>query len=338
MEFLDLGKHCEHPGCNQHDFLPFKCDSCSKVFCLQHRSYRTHECPVAGSRDTHAIECPICAGSIRVTGTEDVNVAFERHSKSLCNPARRKQRKHKKRCGAAHCHKKLTLTNTVTCDVCRIEVCLTHRYPDAHSCVGAAASRNTSRRGFLSRFSSAGKSNNVRGAAASKPKPKPKPKPQARRTGKRGKNKWGQQTQDPANTLRGSAARRMRGADAARMSASTAAPAPAVGAGVPVPRSVVANAGTGREVCPTCGARFQRVTELVSHVESWHGSGSGAVVAAPAPATATAGAGSQPATRTTAGMPCPKCGASFFDAVQLVEHCESGRCPQTRRQSSCLVS
>ena len=67
-----------HPGCcscSGADFLPFTCDCCTKVFCLDHRSYRTHECPVAGTKDTHAIACPICAGSIRVEGDEDPNAA-----------------------------------------------------------------------------------------------------------------------------------------------------------------------------------------------------------------------------------------------------------------------
>ena len=51
---------------------------------------------------------------------------FERHRKELCHPERRKERKHKKRCGAKSCHAKLTLTNTIVCDVCQLKVCLTY--------------------------------------------------------------------------------------------------------------------------------------------------------------------------------------------------------------------
>ncbi|XVE67996.1 hypothetical protein DITRI_Ditri09bG0033000 [Diplodiscus trichospermus] len=43
--FPDLGKHCQHSACHQLDFLPFICEGCHKVFCLEHRSYRSHECP-----------------------------------------------------------------------------------------------------------------------------------------------------------------------------------------------------------------------------------------------------------------------------------------------------
>lgn len=317
MEFADLGKHCEHPGCHQRDFLPFTCDCCNKVYCLNHRSYRTHECPVAGTRDTHAIECPVCAGSIRVEGTEDPNAAFARHRHDLCNPARRKQRKQKKRCGAKGCHKKLTLTNKFSCDSCRLELCLAHRYPDAHNC---ASAQTVTRSGFLSRFTQP-KATTTRTAANPKPK---RPKP-ARKKNKAGTDKWGRAV-DPANTLRGTAARRMRGVDARAVTAA-AAPEPAP------------QAGTGREVCPQCSARFALVTDLVAHVESHHSALPAVTTAAATAAGAGGGvgAGTAAATRVRA-TPCPRCGASFYDPVDLVAHCESGGCTQTKRQSSCMVS
>lgn len=351
MEFGDLGAHCQHAGCNQKDFLPFRCDCCHKVFCLTHRSYRTHECPKAGSKDTHAIECPICAGSIRITGDEDPNVAFERHSKSACNPARRRQRKHKKRCGAPRCHKKLTLTNTFKCDDCGIEVCLDHRYGDAHKCPGAAGSggRTQAKQSFLSRFtSSAKRTGSAGGHRAREAEAAKANRAAAAAKARRQKRQRSQAKPDPSNTLRGTAARRMQGREraahvaAAAPARSTAAATTATGATASaVPPSLMAGVGRGREVCPTCQARFESVTDLVSHVESWHATPtstpSSAVstphTAAPAPATATRRA-------ATASMPCPNCGASFFDAVALVNHCESGQCPhtRTRRQSSCLVS
>lgn len=45
MAELDIGKHCEIKTCNQKDFLPFTCDACSGVFCLEHRSRESHSCP-----------------------------------------------------------------------------------------------------------------------------------------------------------------------------------------------------------------------------------------------------------------------------------------------------
>jgi len=273
---------------------------------------------------------------------------FERHTKTLCRPSRRKERKHKKRCGASGCNKKLTLTNTVVCDDCHMEVCLAHRYADAHHCTAASArtrSPAAAKASFLSRFVA----------------PAPKRKPVARATAAARANKAAalarqrqrarkarqareravkKQQADPSNTLVGSAARRMRGTDrvgAQPAAAAAAAPASSSSGGaavaaVPVPSSLLAGVGRGREVCPTCHARFEAVTDLVAHVESWHGAGSGSQPVPTPTAVARAPA------RATGSTPCPNCGAAFFDPVDLVTHCESGQCPRTRRQSSCLVS
>ncbi|XP_048364250.1 AN1-type zinc finger protein 1 isoform X1 [Sphaerodactylus townsendi] len=44
MAELEIGQHCGVEHCQQLDFLPFVCDSCSQVFCLQHRSRSAHGC------------------------------------------------------------------------------------------------------------------------------------------------------------------------------------------------------------------------------------------------------------------------------------------------------
>lgn len=41
-EFYNLGAHCYK--CKTKDFLPFKCDLCNHVFCLEHRTYEAHNC------------------------------------------------------------------------------------------------------------------------------------------------------------------------------------------------------------------------------------------------------------------------------------------------------
>ncbi|KAK3515379.1 hypothetical protein QTP70_018735 [Hemibagrus guttatus] len=52
MAELDVGKHCQIECCKQKDFLPFVCDTCSGVFCLEHRSRDSHSCPeVSVKRD-----------------------------------------------------------------------------------------------------------------------------------------------------------------------------------------------------------------------------------------------------------------------------------------------
>ncbi|XP_066122497.1 AN1-type zinc finger protein 1 [Saccopteryx bilineata] len=60
MAELDIGQHCQVEHCRQRDFLPFVCDDCSGIFCLEHRSRESHSCPggtVIKERlksDTHA--------------------------------------------------------------------------------------------------------------------------------------------------------------------------------------------------------------------------------------------------------------------------------------------
>lgn len=39
-DLMALGQHCSLPDCQQLDFLPFKCDSCNKVFCLVSASWQ----------------------------------------------------------------------------------------------------------------------------------------------------------------------------------------------------------------------------------------------------------------------------------------------------------
>lgn len=40
---IDIGKNCSK--CNQLDFLPFKCEFCNSVFCSNHRTLESHQCP-----------------------------------------------------------------------------------------------------------------------------------------------------------------------------------------------------------------------------------------------------------------------------------------------------
>lgn len=36
---------CSNPGCGQHDFLPYKCPACGRVFCLDHMAIGSgHDC------------------------------------------------------------------------------------------------------------------------------------------------------------------------------------------------------------------------------------------------------------------------------------------------------
>ncbi len=135
-DMLALGTHCSVPECQQIDFLPFTCDCCGEVFCLQHRTYQSHSCSKAGSRETSTIVCPICAKAVKLTASDDPNAVFERHTRQDCDPANYAKVHQRPKCPAKGCREKLGTVNTYTCKECGVQVCLKHRFPETHQCPG----------------------------------------------------------------------------------------------------------------------------------------------------------------------------------------------------------
>ncbi|XVE83893.1 hypothetical protein DITRI_Ditri16bG0124900 [Diplodiscus trichospermus] len=157
--FPDLGKHCQHSDCDQLDFLPFKCEGCHKVFCLEHRSYKSHECPKSDHKSRKVIVCETCSTSIEVTGKgeEEEKMVLQRHEKSGdCDPRKKK----KPICPVRRCKENLTFSNSSVCKVCQLKVCLKHRFPADHACRRATAAPAAARGGgglnekFLAAFAS----------------------------------------------------------------------------------------------------------------------------------------------------------------------------------------
>ena len=135
-DLLALGSHCSVPDCKQIDFLPFSCDCCGQVFCLEHRTCQSHACQKAGLRDTSTIVCPICAKAVKLSADDDPNEAFERHQQQGCDPSNYAKVHDRPRCPAKGCKEKLGAINTYTCKECTVQVCLKHRFPEAHQCKG----------------------------------------------------------------------------------------------------------------------------------------------------------------------------------------------------------
>ena len=67
LEHTQLGSHCYVKNCNQRDFLPFTCNVCNHKYCLDHRTYTSHNCCGNDFKDITSLECPICKKSIRMT-------------------------------------------------------------------------------------------------------------------------------------------------------------------------------------------------------------------------------------------------------------------------------
>ncbi|XP_062841553.1 AN1-type zinc finger protein 1 isoform X2 [Trichomycterus rosablanca] len=98
MAELDMGKHCEIESCHQKDFLPFVCDSCSGVFCLEHRSRDAHSCPEVSVK--------------REVSGAGVSTTYP--------------------CTFQDCKGKELLP--VICQHCQKHFCLAHRHQDDHKC------------------------------------------------------------------------------------------------------------------------------------------------------------------------------------------------------------
>ncbi|KAL9227086.1 hypothetical protein vseg_002822 [Gypsophila vaccaria] len=131
--FPDLGAHCQHADCHQLDFLPFQCDRCLQTFCLEHRTYKSHDCERPGDNNRKVHVCNICSTSIETTGCFGASekAIIDKHLNSKdCDPAK----KNKSRCPASRCKERLTFSNNVVCKFCHVKFCLSHRFPSAHAC------------------------------------------------------------------------------------------------------------------------------------------------------------------------------------------------------------
>ncbi|CAM9850519.1 unnamed protein product [Ascophyllum nodosum] len=242
-EFTALGLHCAAESCNQQDFLPFTCDCCNGTYCLSHRSYATHSCPLAGDRDFRALVCPLCKETVRFVDSQDPNERWELHSRTECDPGGSNgKRSPKSRCPASGCREVLRPTNTQRCARCAKETCLAHRFPDSHGCAGGGSwngGRGSSR------------------AAADRRGREEAARPLTLREKAIQKRTATGQRDSTANTARGTAdRRRWQGPSGLGRSAGV----PAAGSG----------AGQGGERCPQCSAAFGDVGSLVAHVEATH--------------------------------------------------------------------
>lgn len=134
--FPNLGKHCSVEDCKLIDFLPFTCDCCHQVFCLEHRSYIKHKCPKANKNDLTVVICPLCAKGVHLVPDQDPNITWESHVNTECDPSNYEKVTKKRKCPVPGCRELLTFSNTIKCRDCTIEHCLKHRFGPDHSCPG----------------------------------------------------------------------------------------------------------------------------------------------------------------------------------------------------------
>uniref|UniRef100_A0A0D6R603 AN1-type domain-containing protein n=1 Tax=Araucaria cunninghamii TaxID=56994 RepID=A0A0D6R603_ARACU len=286
-EFPDLGKHCNVEDCKLVDFLPFTCDRCQQVFCLEHRTYSKHQCPNANEHDVTVLVCPMCAKGVRLVPNEDPNITWESHIRTDCDPTNYDKVMKKPRCPVSGCKEILTFANKFKCRDCAQEVCLKHRFGLDHKCPGPKKVD-----GNFSVFGMFGKS----------------PKEKAVVNGRRANNSGSSSASESLRSGFFAAASNLRASAEAGISKLSIATNDVLSKVKTNTLSRQQAQDQSRqpvsvEECPQCGVQFSSVSALILHVESIHENSNKG--------------GSQE-------LPdiCPKCSRSFSDPVSLVKHVE----------------
>lgn len=110
-----IGAHCQLSSCNQLDFLPFKCESCHNVYCLEHRSENIHNCSKAGE----------WAARRRAGNLLSYPLGIEKNMQET-----------ERECASLDCKTIIgtSLSTSVHCSFCNQHYCLRHRMKDDHDC------------------------------------------------------------------------------------------------------------------------------------------------------------------------------------------------------------
>jgi hypothetical protein len=73
--------------------------------------------------------CPVCDKTVLLTSSEDSSVTWQRHNSSAeCSKVVSQV------CPVKACRTKMTVLNSLQCQECRGQYCLSHRYSDSHGC------------------------------------------------------------------------------------------------------------------------------------------------------------------------------------------------------------
>ncbi|URE14648.1 Zinc finger AN1 and C2H2 domain-containing [Musa troglodytarum] len=240
-EFPHLGKHCSVGECRQIDFLPFTCDRCNQVFCLQHRGYFNHQCPNANQNDVTVLICPLCAKGVRLVLGEDPNITWDSHVNTDCDPSNYQRATKKRRCPVLGCKEVLSLSNSVRCRDCTQEHCLKHRFGPDHKCRGPR--KPDSGFSFVGMFNKSPKGKSLQDRSSNS------------------SSWWGSSLMSAVLNVRGSAESGMMKVNNATTQALQKAK-----------RGTAESSSSGKlvEQCVQCQARFSTVSALIEHVQRSH--------------------------------------------------------------------
>ncbi|KAK4098305.1 hypothetical protein N658DRAFT_499534 [Parathielavia hyrcaniae] len=125
-----VGSNCQYAYCNQLDFLPFRCQSCNKTFCLDHRTEDGHACANPGAWARRQREADLA----RISAGE---------GKRMRDPVAPQR----KPCADDACKTVIgtVLQPGVHCGNCNRDYCLAHRLREDHDCARKASPVSASR-------------------------------------------------------------------------------------------------------------------------------------------------------------------------------------------------
>ncbi|PHJ23377.1 an1 family zinc finger domain-containing protein [Cystoisospora suis] len=134
--FSDKGDVCSEPLCGMRDFLPFNCNKCNKVFCVDHYAPDKHNCSRILAGDRRVYVCPTCLEAVPMRNEEVEEAAARRH-RPQCQPDKYEERRRQLKgstCPIKGCRERLTEITTYQCKLCNQSVCLKHRLQEDHDC------------------------------------------------------------------------------------------------------------------------------------------------------------------------------------------------------------
>jgi len=134
-----MGSHCEEPSCKQLDYLPMKCDACSRLFCKDHLLYDDHACSGKYKKDIQVPVCPLCSSPVPIARGAVPDLAVSAHIDQGCPAKNKKEKVFKNRCHAVKNGKQCKKHELVACicATCHTNFCLAHRHPTDHDCKGS---------------------------------------------------------------------------------------------------------------------------------------------------------------------------------------------------------
>ncbi|KAG0139336.1 hypothetical protein CROQUDRAFT_666672 [Cronartium quercuum f. sp. fusiforme G11] len=162
----EWGSHCSLSTCHALDFLPFKCQHCSNLYCSDHfkpsvrASEHTHQCLAYDESliDARVPSCPLCGDPISIPPNTDPNIPMDSHLTNSCrlldrsglmrtreaSPARPSA---SRACARARCPNKMLVP--ILCNVCNQSYCPSHRLGPDHACPGPLRASNHLHRASL---------------------------------------------------------------------------------------------------------------------------------------------------------------------------------------------